>query len=273
MAQDRYAVLGNPIGHSKSPLIHGLFARQTGQAMDYEAVLAPEDGFADTVRDLVAQGYRGFNVTVPFKREAFDLADTLTPRARRAGAVNTLVVEGGRLAGDNTDGAGLVTDLTRNLDQDLAGRRVLLLGAGGAARGVLQPLLQAGVGALHIANRTAARARDLAADFADLGAVTGGGLEDLAGRQYDLVINATAAGLGDQVPPLPDDLLAPGAGCYDMMYGDTPTAFVRWGRDHGAAWTADGLGMLVEQAAESFRLWRGCRPDTAPVRAQLRPGG
>jgi shikimate dehydrogenase len=255
---DRYAVIGHPIGHSKSPRIHALFAGQTGQALRYEAVLAPLDGFSATVRDLVAQGYRGFNVTVPFKGEAFALADTLTDRARRAGAVNTLRVEDdGRLLGENTDGAGLVTDLTRNLGMELRGRQIIMLGAGGAARGVLAPLLAQAPAALHIANRTGSRAAQLARDFADLGPVTGGDLDSLQGRRAHLVINATSAGLDDQVPPLPDGLLYPDADCYDMMYGDQPTAFLRWAARHGAARAADGLGMLVEQAAESFALWRG----------------
>jgi shikimate dehydrogenase len=269
---DYYAVIGHPIGHSKSPRIHALFAEQTGQVLRYEAVLAPLDGFARTVRDLVAQGYRGFNVTVPFKGEAFALADELTDRAQRAGAVNTLKVEDdGRLLGENTDGAGLVTDLTRNLGMDLRGRQIIMLGAGGAARGVLAPLLAQAPAALHIANRTGSRAEELARDFADLGPVTGGDLDSLQGRRAHLVINATSAGLNDQVPPLPDGLLYPDADCYDMMYGDRPTPFLRWAARHGAARTADGLGMLVEQAAESFALWRGVRPRTAPVIRALRP--
>ncbi|WP_018233257.1 shikimate dehydrogenase [Thioalkalivibrio thiocyanodenitrificans] len=269
---DYYAVIGHPIGHSKSPRIHALFAEQTGQALRYEAVLAPLDGFAGTVRDLVARGYRGFNVTVPFKGEAFVLADELTDRARRAGAVNTLKVEDdGRLLGENTDGVGLVTDLTRNLGIRLRDREVLVLGAGGAVRGVLAPLLAEGPAGLHIANRTGSRAEELARDFADLGPVTGGDLDSLRGRHSHLLINGTSAGLDDEVPPLPDDLLRPGVDCYDMMYGDRPTAFLRWAVAHGAARTADGLGMLVEQAAESFALWRGIRPRTAPVIRVLRP--
>lgn len=269
---DFYAVIGNPVAHSKSPRIHALFAGQTGQALRYEAVLAPLDGFAATVRGLVAKGYRGFNVTVPFKAEAFELADTLTGRARRAGAVNTLrVEEDGRLLGDNTDGAGLVADLVRNLGIELRGRRLILLGAGGAVRGVLAPLLAEGPAALHIANRTGSRAERLAREFSDLGPVTGGDLESLAGRRADLVINGTSAGLDDEVPPLPDDLLHSDTDCYDMMYGDGPTAFLRWVAEHGAARTADGLGMLVEQAAESFALWRGVRPETGAVIRVLRP--
>ncbi|MFN2349074.1 MAG: shikimate dehydrogenase [Thioalkalivibrio sp.] len=269
---DHYAVIGHPIGHSKSPRIHGLFAAQTGQDMAYEAVLAPLDGFVSKVRELVARGYRGFNVTVPFKHEAFELADRLTDRARRAGAVNTLMVQdNGTLLGENTDGAGLVTDLIRNLKVDLEGSELIVLGAGGAVRGVLAPLLAQRPARLHIANRTAARAQQLAGDFSDLGPVSGGGLESLQGLRAHLVINATSAGLNDEVPPLPDELLHPGGGCYDMMYSDRPTAFLRWAAEHNAAWAADGLGMLVEQAAESFALWRGVRPETRPVMDALRP--
>lgn len=269
---DKYAVIGHPIGHSKSPRIHALFAEQTGQEMAYVAVLAPLDGFADTVRRLVAEGYRGFNVTVPFKGEAFELADRLTDRARRAGAVNTLKVEAdGALLGENTDGAGLVTDLMNNLGVAIAGRDLVVLGAGGAVRGVLAPLLALEPASLHIANRTGSRAEALARDFADLGPVTGGDLASLVGRRVHVLINGTSAGLDDEVPPLPDGLLHADAGCYDMMYGDRPTAFLRWAAAHGAAWTADGLGMLVEQAAESFALWRGVRPQTGPVIRALRP--
>lgn len=270
---DHYAVIGHPIAHSKSPRIHGLFAAQTRQDMDYQAVLAPREDFAGTVRDLLDQGYRGFNVTVPFKEEAFRMAGELSERARRAGAVNTLSVIGGVLHGDNTDGVGLVTDLRGHQGARLAGQRILLLGAGGAVRGVLAPLLAESPACLHIANRTAQKAIDLAAAFTDLGKLSGGGLEDLAARgPFDLIINGTAAGINDDMPALPDGLLAPGAGCYDMMYGDAPTAFLRWAAQQGAAWTRDGLGMLVEQAAEAFRIWRGCRPpDVAAVMRALRP--
>lgn len=269
---DRYAVIGNPIAHSKSPRIHALFARQTGQDMSYEAVLASRDGFDDTVRALVEAGYRGFNVTVPFKEDAFRLAAERSARAQRAGAVNTLAVrDDGGLFGDTTDGAGLLRDLTVNHGVEIAGRAVLVLGAGGAVRGVLEPLLAEGPASLTIANRTAEKAAQLARDFADLGVIEGGGFDLLTGRRFDLVVNGTAAGLSGELPPLPDNLLAAGAVCCDMMYGDEPTVFVRWAHGHGAALALDGLGMLVEQAAESFFLWRGLRPDTAPVIAALRP--
>jgi shikimate dehydrogenase len=270
---DRYAVIGNPIAHSKSPLIHAAFARQTAQDMVYDRVLGSRDDFAGDVRRFVAEGGRGLNVTVPFKEDAFALADERSERAQAAGAVNTLIVLGeGRLRGDNTDGVGLVRDLCCNHRFMLEGARVLLLGAGGASRGVLRPLLAERPALLVIANRTAAKAVELAASVAGLGPVEGGGLTELRGRRFDLVVNATAAGLGGEVPYLPDDCLADGAWVYDMMYGSEPTAFVRWGLAHGAAKALDGLGMLVEQAAESFFLWRGVHPDTGPVIEALRRG-
>lgn len=269
---DRYAVIGNPIAHSKSPQIHAAFARQTGEALSYEALLGPLDGFAATVAAFRAAGGRGMNVTVPFKLEAHALADRLTPRAAAAGAVNTLAF-GDDILGDNTDGAGLVRDITANLGCAIAGRRVLLLGAGGAARGALLPLLAAAPAALTIANRTEAKAADLAAGFRAQqpdAALDACGFAALAGRRFDLVINATAASLADQAPPLPPGLYADGALAYDMMYGRGDTPFLAAARADGAARLADGLGMLVEQAAESFLLWRGLRPDTAPVLADLR---
>jgi shikimate dehydrogenase len=257
---DRYAVFGHPIAHSKSPQIHAAFARQTGQDMTYEAILAPKDGFAASVAAFVAAGGRGANVTVPFKEEACRLAERLSSRARLAGAVNTLNFEAAGIVGDNTDGAGLVADLTRNLHCALGGRRILLLGAGGAARGVIAPLLDQQPAALVIANRTVSRAQELAALF-DRG-VRACGFDALA-SPFDLVINATAASLAGELPPLSPRVFTPDTLAYDMMYGrDTP--FLAFARTHGAA-TADGLGMLVEQAAEAFYLWRGVRPDTAPV--------
>ena len=263
---DHYAVFGNPIAHSKSPRIHAEFARQTGQDMDYAALLAPLDGFVASVAAFRAAGGRGANVTVPFKEQAFSLASALTERAKAAGAVNTLVFEGDTVRGDNTDGAGLVADLVNNLGVDPAGKRVLLLGAGGAARGVGLPLMERGPDELFVANRTAYKARELSALFD----CYGGGYDDLPGRQFDLVINATSASLGGELPPLPDDLLAPGALAYDMMYG-RETPFMAFARERGAQ-VADGLGMLVEQAAEAFFVWRGVRPATTPVIALLRVG-
>ena len=270
---DRYAVIGHPIAHSKSPRIHAAFARQTGQALCYEAILAPLDGFSASVHAFRAAGGRGMNVTVPFKLEAFALADQHTPRARAAGAVNTLSFNTEGILGDNTDGAGLVRDLSIHLGCTLKGRRVLLLGAGGAARGALLPLLDEQPAVLTIANRTPRKAQELASRFADSAASTqlhASGFEALAGQQFDLVINATAASLADAAPALPGGLYAPGALAYDMMYGRDDTPFIAAARAEGATRTADGLGMLVEQAAESFALWRGLRPDSSAVLAELR---
>ncbi|MBF0257076.1 MAG: shikimate dehydrogenase [Gammaproteobacteria bacterium] len=265
---DRYAVIGNPIAHSKSPLIHAAFAAQTGEDIDYGRILGED--FAADVGAFIAAGGKGLNVTVPFKEQAWALADELSPAAELAGAVNTLILlADGRLRGDNTDGTGLVRDLLQNHGVVLAGKRLLLLGAGGASRGVLRPLLEQQPQRLTIANRTAVKARELADLLADA-RVQGCGLEGLAGQQFDLIINGTAAGLGGAVPAIPDDCLAPGGVSYDMMYGLEPTAFVRWGQAHGASLALDGLGMLVEQAAEAFYLWRGLRPQTAPVILQLR---
>jgi len=270
---DRYAVIGHPIAHSKSPQIHAVFARQTAQDLSYEAILAPLDGFVATVQAFRTAGGRGMNVTVPFKLEAFALADRHTPRARAAGAVNTLAFGADGILGDNTDGAGLVRDLTVILGCALQGRRVLLLGAGGAARGAILPLLGERPAVLAIANRTMAKAEELVRAFAaDAGEtrLSASSFAALAGQSFDVVINATAASLSDDVPPLPPGLYADGALAYDMMYGRGDTAFMAAARTDGAARVADGLGMLVEQAAESFTLWRGIRPDSRAVLAELR---
>jgi shikimate dehydrogenase len=267
---DSYCVFGNPIGHSKSPLIHRLFAEQTGQQLTYEAVLAPLDDFTACARQFFATG-KGGNVTVPFKEQAYQLAASLSARAQRAGAVNTLKkLDDGSLLGDNTDGAGLVRDLTRNAGLSLAGKRILLLGAGGAARGVIEPLLAERPAALVIANRTVEKAEALAQLFADLGPVSASGFDWLE-EPVDLIINGTSASLAGDLPPISPSLIKPGhTVCYDMMYGRELTAFNRWAAEHGAARTLDGLGMLVEQAAEAFLLWRGVLPDSAPVLAELR---
>lgn len=274
---DRYAVLGNPVGHSKSPRIHALFAAQTGQDISYQAILAAKDGFAVAVGAFIATGEgpaRGANVTVPFKEEAFRLATRRTARADAAGAVNTLSFNAGTITGDNTDGAGLVRDLKNNLGCDPSGRRILLLGAGGAARGVILPLLLENPAELLIANRTEETAARLALEFARLPgcAVTvkpdGTGFAGLAGRTFDLVINATSAGLSNAVLPLPTSAFAPHCVAYEMVYG-CETPFMAQARTAGAR-VADGLGMLVEQAAESFFIWRGVRPHTAPVLAALK---
>lgn len=270
---DRYAVVGNPIAHSKSPRIHALFAEQTGEDISYEALLAPKEDFVGTVQRFRDEGGKGLNVTVPFKQEAWLMATVRGEAAERAGAVNTLsFLENALIRGDNTDGVGLLRDLSENHGVDLAGGRVLILGAGGAVRGILQPLLGAKPAAVVIANRTVDKAVALAADFSDLGTVSGCGFDDLDNEGFDIIVNGTSAGLDGEVPPIPEHALKPGGTCYDMVYGDTPTAFVRWGLAHGAAQALDGLGMLVEQAAESFLLWRGVRPDTAPVIAALRNG-
>lgn len=267
---DLYCVFGNPIAHSKSPAIHATFAAQTGQDLRYEARLAPVDDFAGAVAAFVREGGRGANVTVPFKEDAYRLATRRTARAEAAGAVNLLVFEGTEIVGDNSDGAGLLRDLELNLGHPLQGRRVLLLGAGGAARGALGPLLAARPAALALANRTPEKARALAAAFSDQGAVDGLAFADLTGRNYDVIINATAASLAGELPPLPDGLLAPAGLAYDMMYGRGTTPFLAWAQAQGAGHCADGLGMLVEQAAEAFHVWRGVRPESAPVLAALR---
>ena len=265
---DRYAVFGNPVSHSKSPMIHAEFAHDTGEKLDYTAIEAPLDGFAKAWQAFVAEGGRGANVTLPFKEDAFALCDTLSHRAQRAKAVNTLIVGGnGRLYGDTTDGIGLVRDLAYHR-LTLAGKRILVVGAGGAVRGVLEPLLAASPSEVVIANRTAQKASALASDFTDLGKIEGGGFEAING-QFDLVINGTSASIEGEVPPLPENLFANGAWAYDMMYGADPTAFLLWAGPRGAR-LLDGLGMLVEQAAESFFLWRNVRPETASVREALR---
>jgi shikimate dehydrogenase len=268
---DRYAVFGNPIKHSKSPTIHAMFAQQCAQPMVYRAVRVELDGFERAVNGFFADGGAGLNITVPFKREAFELAHRLSPRARRAGAVNTLTrLQDGVIEGDNTDGVGLLRDLTANLGWAVEGMRLLLIGAGGAARGVLEPLLREHPLALLVVNRTGARAQQLAQEFSDLGPVEGGGYELVGERQFDLVINASSAGLVGAAPDLPGSLLTERSCCYDMVYGAEPTPFMRWSAHHAAWAVADGLGMLVEQAAESFYLWRKVRPETGPVINKLR---
>jgi len=277
---DKYCVIGNPIAHSRSPGIHAAFALQTGQDIVYERCLAPLDGFADTVRDLIAQGYRGANVTVPFKLEAAAIATRLEERARLAGAVNTLRFEGGEIVGDNTDGPGLVADIVRNAGVPLTGKRVLLLGAGGAARGVVLPILQHGPSAIVIANRTRATADQLAAQFAGhaayAGQVSACSYENIGedigkgvGGAFDVVINATSASLSNAMPPVPAVAFCKDTLALDMMYGKAPSPFMQFAASHGAT-TRDGLGMLVEQAAEAFAIWRGVRPQTATILEQTR---
>jgi shikimate dehydrogenase len=266
---DQYVVFGNPIAHSKSPAIHARFAHQTGQNIGYEKRLAPLDDFAGSVRQFIAAGGLGANVTVPFKLEAYKLASVLTPRAQAAGAVNTLKFEHGQILGDNTDGFGLVRDIVGNAGVVLARQRVLLMGAGGAARGVILPILSEEPAQLVIANRTLERAVELAQSFsAKPGQLTASRFEDLSG-QFDVIINATSASLSAALPPVPPALFHARSFVYDMMYGAKPTVFMQLAASHGAS-VRDGLGMLVEQAAESFFVWRGVRPDTAPVHAWLR---
>ena len=267
---DLYAVFGNPIGHSKSPLLHACYASQTDQDLIYTARLAPLEGFSQAIRAFIAEGGRGANVTVPFKEEAYALATRRTPRAELAGAVNTLAFNDQEILGDNTDGAGLLRDITHNLHYPLAGKRVLILGAGGAARGAIGPLLEAHPARLVIANRTVAKASALAEHFAPYGPISGSGIAELAGQSFDLVINATSASLSGELPPLPSGIFAPDSLAYEMLYGRGDTPFLAFARAQGAARLADGLGMLVEQAVEAFFLWRGIRPDSTPAMTLLR---
>ncbi len=268
---DKYAVFGNPVKHSKSPAIHAAFAEQCDQDMQYRAVRVEPDGFEEAARGFFAGGGAGLNITLPFKEEAFRFADRLTDRARRAGAVNTLTrCHDGSIEGDNTDGIGLVRDMVANLGWRVQGLRLLILGAGGAVRGVLEPLLRENPLELLIVNRTAGRAEQLVREFSDIAPLQGGGYALLGDRQFDLVVNATSAGLAGEMPELPDSLLTERSCCYDMVYGPEPTPFMRWAAHHAAWAVSDGLGMLVEQAAQSFYIWRRVRPETRPVIRRLR---
>jgi shikimate dehydrogenase len=274
-ASDQYGVFGHPIGHTLSPFIHAMFARETGQQMTYRPFDVPPEAFADRARDFFSQGGRGLNVTLPHKIVAVEAAHDLTARATHAGAVNTLVLQGNRLLGDNTDGAGLVQDLCRNQNVPVGKRRLLILGAGGATRGVLAPLLEQGPEIVVIANRNAERAQGLAGEFGELGTTHGVGFDEIAGEPFDVVINATSASLSGEMPPLAQSVVGPQTVCYDLAYGKAATPFVRWAQAAGAARALQGIGMLVEQAAESFFLWRGVRPPTAHVLTVLkeRTGG
>jgi len=268
-AHDEYAVMGNPIAHSQSPFIHSLFAQQTGQTMRYRALLVAPDDFEPAVRRFQQAGGRGLNITLPFKQAAYALAEQCSERAQQGGAVNTLGFDAqGHCWGDNTDGVGLVRDFIDNQGGQLQGRRLLILGAGGAVRGVLGPLLATEPEVCVVANRTVAKAETLASLWPQ---ITACGYETLAQHSgFDVIINGTSASLHSALPPLPEHILAPGGWCYDMMYGREPTVLMRWAQARGAAQVIDGLGMLVEQAAESFYLWRGLRPKTRPVIQQLR---
>lgn len=273
MSNALYAVVGHPINHSKSPKIHSLFASQTGEPVEYTAIQAPLDGFADTVRQFFQNGGKGLNVTVPFKEQAWEQAECRTARAEKAGASNTLYQnDEGQLVADNTDGQGLVQDLASNHGVPLKGARILMLGAGGAVRGVLSPLLAQKPASLVIANRTLAKAEALAALFADEAGATclsACGFEE-PDLPFDVIINGTSASLQGDLPPLCTNVVAAGTVVYDMMYSSQTTTFNQWALSHGAIRVFDGLGMLVEQAAESFRVWRGVRPETAPVIDTLR---
>ncbi len=276
---DEYAVMGNPIKHSKSPQIHSLFATQTKQSLNYSAIQVDTGGFKQAVGNFVAHKGKGLNITVPFKEEAWALVDERSTRAERAGAINTIKIFEGKLLGENTDGVGLVNDLKNNFKVSLKNKRILLMGAGGASRGVLAPLLSDAPDEIVIVNRTVGKATALAEHFKDLGNVHGCGYDDLANnisgngilrkQRFDIIINATAASLLGELPPLPDALVVKSGCCYDMMYGQQ-TPFMIWAQAQGASIVADGLGMLVEQAAESFYIWRGVRPATKPVLDALR---
>ena len=271
---DRYVVIGNPVGHSKSPQIHARFAQQTGQELEYTALLAEKGKFQEVVDAFFAAGGKGANVTVPFKEDAFRLAATLTQEAETAGAVNTLYLDDqGRLCGHNTDGIGLVTDIRSNHGGTLAGKSILLLGAGGASRGILQPFIKQGPDRICIANRTASKAEALAGVFsADNNPVeiSGCGFDEIPKKPFDWIFNATSASLHGEMPGIPASAVSTNTWCYDLMYANDPTAFCLWSMDTGAEKVMDGLGMLVEQAAESFMTWRGVRPRTEDVIKMLR---
>ena len=264
-ATDRYAVIGHPIAHSKSPLIHGLFAQATGQLMEYTAIEAPLDGFQAVVQAFRAQGGRGLNVTLPFKLQAFELATDPMESARLAGAVNALKFENDRIYAQNFDGLGLVNDIQHNLGVSLAGKRVLLCGAGGATRGAIVPIALQKPALLAVANRSADKAHQLRRDFAAHVSLQTGGYEDLAGECFDVVLNATSTGLSQAALPLPAGVFAAGALAYELVYGKGLTPFLKQAQAAGVTHIADGVGMLVEQAAEAFEWWRGVRPDTRPV--------
>jgi shikimate dehydrogenase len=267
---DKYAVIGYPVAHSWSPFIHGLFAKQTGHAITYSRLEVAPEALNERVVEFFAADGKGLNVTLPHKQAACLIARERTPRAEMAGAVNTLVLRNNNVFGDNTDGAGLIADLTRNLAFTLQGTRILVLGAGGAARGVLGPLLEADPEYLEIANRNDERAAELAHEFSTLGTVHGCGFDAIADSTFDLVLNATSASLQDTIPPIPPQVIGPTTLCYDMAYGRGDTAFTRWAKSAGAGRAETGWGMLVEQAAESFLLWRGVKPRTAPVIAAVK---
>jgi shikimate dehydrogenase len=267
---DRYAVVGHPIAHSRSPTIHRLFAQQTDQTMSYEAIDVSPDELENAVRAFFADGGHGLNVTVPHKTDVMALMDKLTPQAKLAGAVNTItLLPDGQLEGDNTDGIGLISDLRDNLHIELIDSSILVLGAGGATRGIIPPLLEQIPAEVVIANRTVDKARGIANAFADLGHLSACGFDDLKDRKFHLIINATSAGLQGELPPFPESIIDPDTICYDLAYSMRDTPFIAWAKQHGCTKAYQGWGMLVEQAAESFSIWRDIRPETGSVRAQL----
>ena len=269
--KDNYCVMGNPVSHSLSPVIHTLFAEQTGEPVHYQAIQVDIGDFENTLDRFRLAGGKGLNITLPFKPDAYRCADELTDRARMAGAVNTVRFDAdGRVCGDNTDGIGLVTDITVNHAVSINGRRILILGAGGAVQGILGPVLEQQPDSLVIANRTVSKAKALVELFPVTAGLQACGFDQLAGQSFDIVLNATSASLQSDVPPLPDSIFNKGALSYDLMYSSQPTVFQEWSEAHGAAISLDGLGMLVEQAAEAFYIWRGVRPETRPVIEALR---
>ena len=265
---NKYAVIGNPIHHSLSPTIHAQFSKQIGLSMSYEKILAPIDGFTATANNFVSSGALGFNITVPFKVEAYDLVDDYTFNAKTAGAVNTIKVENGTLYGENTDGIGLVNDLCNNLQQKIKGKEILILGAGGATQGILLPLLECQPERILVANRTKTKSLKLASNFSEYGKVCGFGLDQIKAKPVDIIINATSASLDGKMPEIPSSV-ATGTLCYELMYG-RQTPFMKWARKNSALEVTDGLGMLVEQAASAFAFWHGITPDTKEVIKSLR---
>ncbi len=267
---DRYAVMGDPVSHSRSPVIHRLFALQTGQSIQYELLQVAPDKLESAIRQFARTGGKGLNITLPHKSEVTRLVDDMSERASNAGAVNTLVFQDGEIFGDNTDGVGLLRDLQENLELTLEGANILILGAGGSTRGIISPLLEARPESLMIANRTLSKAQALAEHFSSEGPVTACRFDNVhTPPVYDLVINATSAGLKGETPPYPEDAISEDTVCYDLSYSMKTTPFSSWAKEHGAARSVMGWGMLVEQAAESFQLWRGVRPDTAAILKQI----
>lgn len=266
MSIDSYAVFGHPIKHSKSPRIHQLFAEQTQQSLSYVAQDVPAESFDAAIESFFKQGGKGINCTVPLKELAWQRANSLSKRAQFSKAVNTIALQDdGSLLGDNTDGLGLVADLTINHTIPLLNSRILILGAGGASRGIIEPLMEQSPAHIVIANRTVEKAITLSTEFSQLGEISGSGYDAIKNQQFDLILNATSASLTGELPPLADTILAKNGCCYDLAYGNKPTPFVNWGKSHGAEKSLDGLGMLVEQAAEAFYIWRGIRPETSGV--------